>query len=169
MTSHAPLILTVKMEEAAHEHFTALRTRYFPKHCNYLEAHLTLFHRLPSDKDLIHQTLLSISKRPVMELKIDAVKSIGNGVAYQVISPELLTLHTTLQQKWAGNLIARDRQPLWPHITVQNKVTAFKAAQTLHLLQKDFSPFSIKGMGISSWLYRNGPWQKLHDYLFTEA
>ncbi|RYY70620.1 MAG: 2'-5' RNA ligase family protein [Chitinophagaceae bacterium] len=162
-----PLILSILLEEASHLYFTNLRNQYFPKHCNYLEAHLTLFHRLPSGNALIHKTLEDICKRPKMELPVTAIKSMGNGVAFELRSPELAGLHKTLQQKFSRFLITQDRNKLWPHITIQNKVTAFKAATTLAVLQKDFKPFTVQAIGIGSWLYKNGPWEKQADYMFS--
>jgi len=164
-----PLILTIMLEPSAQAYFTQLRTTHFPKHCNYLEAHLTLFHKLPQGKDLITRTLEALTQRSPLSMEIDAVKSIGNGVAFQVKCSELKKRHEILQKAFSPYLISQDRQRLWPHITVQNKVTAFKASQTLALLQKDFKPFKVAGIGIAAWLYQGGPWEKHSEYLFTGA
>lgn len=163
-----PLILTLLIDENAHRYFTELRTLHFPKHCNYLEAHITLFHKLPSNKKIIHTILEQVCKREIMELHISAVKNMGNGVAFEVKSSGLMDLHKTLQQRFNPFLITQDRKKIWPHITIQNKVTAFKASKTLEILQKDFKPFTIEGKGIGSWLYKGGPWEKLEEYLFAE-
>lgn len=163
-----PLIITIMMDEKAQRYFTDLRNLHFPKHCNYLEAHITLFHKLPSNKQKIAAVLEETARRPVMDLTVAAVKNLGTGVAFEIKSAELIQLRKTLQQKFSPWLSAQDRNRLWPHITVQNKVTAYKASQTLLLLQKDFTPFEIKGTGIATWLYKDGPWEKLTDYLFHE-
>lgn len=161
-----PLIVTVMLDEFSHQYFTELRNQYFPKYCNYLEAHITLFHKLPSNKKIIPGILKEISQRPVLELEIAAVKSMGTGVAFEVKSKELIQLHKTLQQKFSPWLITQDRKKLWPHITVQNKVTAYKASQTLAVLQNDFKPSQVKGIGLASWLYKDGPWEKVEEYFF---
>ena len=43
----APLIVTLKLDDAAQTYFNALRRQHFPPAINYLGAHLTLFHHLP--------------------------------------------------------------------------------------------------------------------------
>ncbi|MBC7934330.1 MAG: 2'-5' RNA ligase family protein [Rhizobacter sp.] len=161
-----PLILTLLLDEQAHEYFTGLRNLHFPKHCNYLEAHLTLFHKLPAEKTIIPHTLKEICKRETIALEVIGLKSMGTGVAFEIQSPELMKLRKTLQQKFSPYLITQDRQKLWPHITIQNKVTAFKASQTLASLQKTFKPFTVAGLGIESWLYKDGPWEKLGEHRF---
>ena len=163
-----PLILTILLEEKAHEYFTGLREQHFPKYCNFLEAHLTLFHRLPSNKKKISEVLKEITKKPEMLLDVSAVKSIGNGVAFEIKSAALMQLHQYLQQQFSPRLTTQDRKKLWPHITIQNKVTAYKASQTLAQVQADFKPFSIRSIGIGSWLYKDGPWEKKADYFFCE-
>jgi 2'-5' RNA ligase len=164
-----PLILSILLDDTSHQYFTGLRNKYFPKYCNYLEAHLTLFHRLPSANPLIDNALKEICRREKMLMQASAVKSMGTGVAFEIRSPELATLHKTLQQKFSRYLITQDRKKLWPHISIQNKVTAFKASQTLELLQKDFIPFAVEGIGIGSWLYKGGYWEKKGEYLFGTA
>lgn len=162
----SPLIITLKLNDASHNYFTQLRDQYFPGHCNYLQAHLTLFHHLPADNLLISESLELLAKRPPFNLEINSIKSIGNGVAYTVASDHLKMLHKSMQQSFKDFLISQDKQALWPHITIQNKVTAFKAKQTLDVLSKDFTPFSIKGIGFSTWLYLKGPWEHRKDYIF---
>jgi len=162
-----PLILTLLLDEEAHNYFTSLRNLYFPKYCNYLEAHLTLFHKLPADKKIITDTLKEMTNKAPMSLQVTGLKSMGTGVAFVIESAALMKLRKTLQEKFSRYLITQDRQKLWPHITVQNKVTAFKASQTLSLLQKDFKPFTIQGLGIESWLYKDGPWEKVEEYRFS--
>ena len=163
-----PLIVTVLMDQQYQDYFTNLRNQHFPKHCNYLQAHITLFHKLPSNKKIIGNMLEQASKIKPLELNISAVKNIGAGVAFEIKSPALSQLHKALQQKFNPFLISQDRNKLWPHITIQNKVTAYKAAQTAELLGKDFEPFSVKGIGIGSWLYKGGPWEKQEEYLFDQ-
>jgi len=164
-----PLIVTLKLDEAAQVYFNQLRQQYFPKHVNYLDAHLTLFHHLPASFVGIDEALKHISNRNNMQLNVSGLKNMGNGVAFWIESAELQQLHKKLQQSFASFLISQDRQNLWPHITVQNKVTAFKAAQTLDFLQRDFKPSNIYATGISTWLYMSGPWAHQQDYPFLNT
>lgn len=154
-----PLILTLTLDAKAQEYFDALREEHFPKHCNYLKAHLTLFHHLPSDNETIEKMISEVCNRSEMSLEVSGIKSIGNGVAYVIQSEELQQLHKKLQQQFDPYMISQDRNKLWPHITVQNKVTAFKAKQTLEKLQESFKPFHLTATGIRSWLYMGGPWE----------
>lgn len=166
MKAHT-LILTLEIEEAPQLCFTELRSKYFPKHCNYLDAHITLFHRLPDD-ERIENILQQFTDRQEIELEIAAVKNIGNGVAFTIQSAALQALHMELQKSFSEWLIPQDRNKLWPHVTIQNKVTAYKAKQTADFLQQDFRPFIIKTIGISSWIYLGGPWEKKATYLFQK-
>ncbi|RZL99765.1 MAG: 2'-5' RNA ligase family protein [Pedobacter sp.] len=162
----APVILTLTLDAASHAFFTELRTQHFPKHCNYLEAHLTLFHHL--SMEVVAENLPGIfCDRKSMLLDVTAIKNIGNGVAFAIANDELLQMHKQMQAAFDAHLVAQDRQRLWPHVTIQNKVTAFKARQTADLLQKDFNPFQIKGIGISAWRYLDGPWEFLASYPFN--
>ena len=160
---HGPLIITLELEESHKQWFTALRKKHFPAHSNYLEAHLTLFHKLPSEEPLIPATLRELAMRPVMPLEVTAIANLGNGVAFNIVAEELKQLHQEMQQAFDPWLIRQDQQPLWPHITIQNKVTAFKAKCLQEELQVSFQPFTINAVGFSTWYYLGGPW-KAADY-----
>lgn len=166
MPTVPPLIVTLTLDQASHEYFTKLRTENFPAYCNYLEAHITLFHHLPSGIPGIAETLKILSKRSQMKLDVTGIKNMGKGVAYIISSQELPALHKKMQSAFDIYLISQDRNKLWPHITVQNKVTAYKAKQTEQILMQNFKPFSILGIGFSVWVYRNGPWEHVDNYLF---
>jgi 2'-5' RNA ligase len=165
-TMSSPIIICLQLEEKAQHYFTSQRTAYFPKHINYLEAHLTLFHALPATTPIINKTIEAVCKRKEMELQVIGLTNTGNGVAYSVESAALQAMHQYMQQQFDELLVGKDRREIWPHITIQNKVTAFKALQLYEYLSIDFKPFPIRATGISTWLYRNGPWEKLKDFLF---
>lgn len=99
-------------------------------------------------------------------MKIDAVKNIGNGVVYTIASGELISLHKSLQQSFTAWLTNQDRQPLKPHVTIQNKVTAFKALTLYNELKENSVSFDIKAIGISTFLYLKGPWEHVEDFIF---
>jgi 2'-5' RNA ligase len=160
------LILTLALDEISHNYFTALRTQYFPKHCNYLQAHLTLFHRLPAEADLVDKIVKQVCERDAVHLEITGIQNMEHGVAFTIASAALQQIHKELQQSFAAYLISRDREVFWPHITIQNKVTAFKAKQTADILLQNFKPFTARGTGIDSWLYLGGPWEKQATYRF---
>lgn len=165
----ATAIVTVSLEPAWHKHFTELRSKYFPAWCNYLEAHVTLFHRLPQNERMIPEALREASLRKPFPMQVAGVRNLGNGVAFELVSDELQVLHASLQEKFASFLISQDRQKLWPHITVQNKVTAFRALQTTQMLRRSFEPFTINAVGFSVWQYLDGPWEWKEGFVFEKA
>ena len=154
-----PLIITLEIDAVHKAMFNALRKAHFPAHSNYLDAHLTLFHHLPSHENIIEETLNTFSNRAQLILEVDTVKQISNGVIFTVTSEELQTLHQSIQQIFMPWLKRQDQQVLRPHITIQNKVTEFKATRLLEELQSTFSPFTITATGFSTWYYLGGPWR----------
>jgi hypothetical protein len=167
ITADTPLIITLMIDPASQAFFSAQRQQYFPAHANYLDAHLTLFHKLPSHNRLIDDTLISLGKRPPFEMIVAAPERIGTGVAYAIVSDEVQQLHVQMQQAFTPFLIGKDRQKIWPHITIQNKVTAYKAQVLLKHLSESFEPFSISATGFTTWYYLKGPWQKKAEFFFT--
>lgn len=163
-----PLILTVQLDEKSQLFFNQKRKQYFPPERNFLDAHLTLFHHLPDDEEIIINSIERHSaKQKSFVLQITEVKSIGKGVAYKIESNELISLHKKLQKEWAEYLTTQDRQGLWPHITIQNKVTAEEAKETLEKEKNNFSPFAAQAEGFTLWRYLNGPWQWYHSFPFA--
>lgn len=160
------LIITLKINDEAQKFFDQLRKKYFPAHANFIQSHLTLFHKLPSDNKVINDELKKFSQRKSFDLQIAGVKNIGNGTAYAIESAELKALHRQMQQAFHPFLISQDRHMLWPHITVQNKVTANKAKLTAEKLSAEDFPPVIKAVGFSLWLYLKGPWEHVTDFLF---
>ena len=153
-----PLILTLDLNESAQIFFNDLRNLHFPAERNHLKAHLTLFHHLPAYEKSILTDIKDITfNQPRLFLEVKSVVSIGNGVAYRILCDELMHLHVYLQQKWQQWLIPQDKQKLWPHITVQNKVDPQKAKHLQQQLNTDFKPFVIYGTGLTLWEYRGGP------------
>lgn len=163
-----PLILTLQLDEASHQYFNQLRQQHFPPERNYLEAHVTLFHHLPgSGQDAIHQHLRGLAAtQPLLPLQVSGVRFLGQGVAYTLENPQLLPLHRALQQHWAAWLTPQDRQPLRPHVTVQNKVLPATARALYEQLSQEFTPFEATGTGLTLWAYQNGPWQELARFPF---
>ncbi len=167
MNDNLPLIVTLLLGDAAFNFFEAQRQRYFPPERNFLQAHLTLFHHLPSTEQKITDDLYEWAQpTKAFEMNITAVASIGKGVAYKIESVELMQLHKTMQQGWQQWLKPQDKQKFWPHITVQNKVSPTMAKETLQELQKDFQPFTAQALGFGLWYYENGPWRFAEEYRF---
>ena len=162
-----PLIVTLQLDEHAFTFFNALRKAHFPPERNFLSAHLTLFHHLPSGETSIHEDLRQWSSRQsLLDLQVTEVKSTGKGVAYKMESPALLQLHRQMQERWKAWLSPQDRQKLLPHVTVQNKVPAEKARETFDQLKESFQPFTAKGIGFGLWVYEGGPWRFMDTFAF---
>ena len=160
MLAENPVILTLKIDPEAAAYFTDLRKQHFPAERNYLDAHLTLFHHLPGNEATIFDAVKTVcAQQKPMVLQVTEVVSIGAGVAFKIESTALKQLHKNLQQQWQLWLTPQDKQTLWPHITVQNKVDRQTAVQLQKALSLDFKPFEIQGLGLTFWEYLNGPWK----------
>ena len=171
MTSPAPLILTLTLDDANQAFFDEQRRRYFPPSRNYLGAHLTLFHALPgAEETAIAEHLGAVAAaEPPLTLDVAAVKFMGRGVMYSLDCPPLVALHRRLQQHWRPWLSPQDQQGLHPHITVQNKVDPAEARALHAQLAAGFEPFEALGTGLALWAYRGGPWEARQQWAFAGA
>lgn len=165
----SPLILTLELDPDSFEIFNALRKEYFPPERNFLDAHITLFHKLPGDEEVpIKATLQEISARSMPMLSFSSLRFLGKGVAVNVESSELLELRKKLAATWKDWLEAQDKQPFKPHVTVQNKVTSEEARRLLEQLQQTWVPLTGKGTGLLLWRYLSGPWELLEKFPFSK-
>ena len=168
MPKDEPLILSLQMDGRSQEKFDRLREMHFPPERNYLSAHLTLFHKLPGEREAeISADLREVCRRrEPITLSATGVRSLGRGVAYELSSPKLVALRRELAARWGPWLGAQDRQGFKPHVTVQNKVAPEEARTLNERLQVTFSPFEVRGMGLSLWRYLGGPWEPVGTYPF---
>ncbi len=170
--SIAPLILTLRMNDAAATHFTALRQSYFPPERNFLTAHITLFHKLPGTSLVrIMNTLNTIAaKRMIFNMQTDQLLFFGAGVAYRVEAPDALLLLQELASAWDDMLAPQDRKNHFvPHITVQNKVRADVAKDLYAKLSAEFESYTMHAIGLDLWHYQGGPWSHAAGFDFTAA
>jgi 2'-5' RNA ligase len=161
-----PLILTLRLDPESQAYFDVLRKQYFPPERDYLQAHLTLFHQLPDEPATLNY-FAELQHSP-MELQVNGLINLGAGVAYRAESPELTALYRKISQNFAEVLIPQDRQPLRPHITVQNKTTPETARALLKELEEQFKPWTIKAIGLDLWTYLGGPWEHRQTFTFVE-
>lgn len=169
-TPDAPLILTLALDDASQQYFNKLRKLHFPPERNYLDAHLTLFHHLPQGEDAIIQAIEHLTKQhQKMQVQVTGLRSIGNGVAFSMESNPLQQMHKQLQNDWQQWLIPQDRQKLWSHITIQNKVKPEEAKKLKEMLEQDFEPFVVEGIGLSLYEYLGGPWKFVRCYELLEG
>ena len=164
-----PLILTLRMDDSSQEYFDRLRELYFPPERNHLNAHLTLFHKLPGEQEAKISTEIREICREYepLTLAVRDLRFLGRGVAYELSSPQLSALRRELVRSWAPWLGAQDSQGFKPHITVQNKVSPEQARALHQELQAAFAPLEVEGLGLSLWRYLNGPWEPAGTYLFS--
>ncbi|SEM74402.1 2'-5' RNA ligase [Stigmatella aurantiaca] len=154
-----PLIVTLKLDARTFEHFNRLREEHFPAHLNHLSAHLTLFHHLPGEeRDTVEADLREAAPPAPVALQVTGLRSLGRGVAFDLVSPALDALRAELARRWARWLTPQDRQGFRPHVTVQNKVTPDEARALKALLTAGFSPFPAQGEAFQLWRYLEGPW-----------
>jgi 2'-5' RNA ligase superfamily len=163
------LIITLKIDDASQAFFNEKRKQHYPAYANFVDAHITLFHKLPSDKNIVYDTLLQLSNTAVFEMQVVGIKNIENFVAYDIASLTLQNMHAAMQNAFANMLNEKDREILWPHITVCNKATAYKAFKTHQKLLETFTSFNINAIGFTTWFYAKKAWVKKEDYLFTPS
>ena len=161
-----PLVITLKIDEPSQLFFDKQRTAYFPPHANYVPAHITLFHKLPAGNPAVENGLTAFAKHLAFELNVTDIILQKTSVAYSIQSKKLQQIHAQMQQTFEPYLIHNDRKLLTPHITIQNKVTAYKAYKTHAFLIADFKPFMVQALGYTSWYYVKGYWEKKKEYLF---
>jgi 2'-5' RNA ligase len=165
----APLILTLRLDDASFAFFNELRQQHFPPERNFLAAHVTLFHHLPGSQlaELSAALAEHCRTQPPLPLRVSSLRFMGAGVAYNLENADLQRLHRALQARWQAYLTRQDQQTLRPHVTVQNKVTPAAARALLEQLTATFEPFEATGTGLQLWAYRGGPWQALREFDFA--
>jgi 2'-5' RNA ligase superfamily len=166
-TTKKSLIITLKIDDASQSFFNEKRKQHFPAYANFTDAHITLFHKLPSDKNIVYETLQQLCNTKIFDMQIVGIKNIGNFVAYDIVSATLQNIHAEMQTIFASMINEKDREILWPHVTVHNKATVYKAFKTHEKLLEDFKPFSITAIGFTTWFYAKKSWVKKEDYLFN--
>lgn len=146
----------------------ALRREHYPAERNVVDAHITLFHHLPpAYLDEIKSRLSVITQEyPKPDALVSDVMLLGNGVAFRVLSEELLSIREELASHFQGLLIPQDQAPPRLHITIQNKVESPRAKALHKALSRDFSPRPLSITGLGAYYYRGGPWERIGSWTF---
>ncbi len=152
------LIITLKITEEAQYFFDKKREYYYPRHCNYVPAHLTFFHAAPNN-NLFIDNLKEAANHSEILMQTDSVLAFNNGMAYTTNNQYLQNLHAALQQKFINQLSGKDKKLWQPHITIQNKVTAFKAERSYKELKENFIKFNFKVEGFNGYVYAKQKWE----------
>lgn len=144
-----------------------LRRAHFPPDRNLVPAHITLFHHLPPGiAEELRDQLKAEARAAAPAARLSGLRHLGRGVAYQVESPGLAAIRDRLADHFAGLLMPQDQAPWRPHITIQNKVEPKAAKALLTALEAAFVPRPLKIVGLASWWYRGGPWERLSEHRF---
>lgn len=160
-------IVTLGMDPASAAWFNGQRQRHYPPALNRIPAHLSLFHVLPRDASIQLVLKNAAERTPAFELKVTGVRSMGRGVLYALESPELMSLHQSLAEQFRTYLTPQDRQPLRPHVVVQNKVEPAEAKALMAELEAAFAPQTVHALGLDWWEYLGGPWGLLEQFPFA--
>ena len=160
-----PLILTAEIDEKAQTFFNQKRQEFFPPERNYLDAHLTLFHKLPPENlEIMKQDIKqNLNGSASYQAEAIDIMFMGFGSAYLIQCDPLIALRNSLAKKWQADLTKQDQQPFKPHITFQNKVPAEEAKRVFAEQKEIFEPFSFKITGLKLWYYNNGPWEAVEN------
>lgn len=164
----APLILTAELPPELYRRYTDLRTEYFPPERNYLEAHVTLFHAIPSQCEEEARRYLArlVGEVPPLRGNVDGLMSLGGGTAVKLSSPDLLALRDEITEHFRGLLTQQDQHRPRLHVTIQNKVTSKEAKALQARLSGLFEPREFAFPGLALHVYRGGPWEFLRRFAF---
>jgi len=162
----APLILTLEFQAPYQDWAQVLRTQYFPPERNIVPAHVTLFHALPSD--VLQEIRLFLRQRTdAPEVRIDALYSLGRGVAFRIHSTGLSALRASIVSLVGREVLTRQDAAAWrPHLTVQNKVEPDRARLLLRDLAEGFEPIVTSAAALNLWRYEGGPWTLIERFPF---
>ena len=170
-------ILTLRTDAHHHGTMTALRNKYFPKHINKLEAHISLFRALPGSK-LLDPIIPDIESLAYVQTRFEINAStpfrLRQGIAVKLDKAGAISaakVHRELKTKWsaAGFLSKQDNGRFQPHYTIQNKVDdEKKVEEAMEELESDFKGCGGIVGGLTLWKYSRGYWRKERDFSFGE-
>ncbi len=101
---------------------------------------------------------------PAFSVQVEGLRKLGRGVAFTIVSPELMALRAHLAHVFADDLTPQDRQGFRPHVTIQNKVTPAAANILFDRMSGRFTPWTAKAKALRLWHYHGGPWEAAGRY-----
>lgn len=162
-----PIIVTAVFGPGDDGWLQLLRRTHYPAERNQVPAHLTLFHQLPpSLAGELSDRLARAVEAPPPPARLTGVMDLGEGTAFRVESPALEAIRDGLADAFHGLLMPQDRARWRPHITIQNKVEPRLARALQQQLAATFEPRPLLIRALASWLYRDGPWERLKVHPF---
>lgn len=172
-------VLTLLTDPHHHETLTSLRTQYFPRHLNKLQAHLTLFHALPGSKleSAIIPTLEAVAAATAsFPLAATEPFRLNKGIAISVPDGRggqaAKDVHARLQRQWAaaGFLSRQDAAGFRAHYTIMNKVDdGEEVTRAFREVEGSWEGCGGRAEGLSLYLYERGYWKHVKDFRFTNG
>lgn len=164
-----PIIIGAILGPEDFAHYSALRRAHFPPDRTVLPAHLTLFRHLPPTLLAEVRQMLIVETQGVQPpgAVVSGVISLGRGVAFRVVSEELVAIRARLSSRFAYCLTPQDAAPWRAHITVQNKSTLCAAASLKASLEAGLRPRPLCLVGLAAFWYRGGPWELISRHHFS--
>lgn len=160
-------IVTLELDAGAQAWFEEQRQRYYPAALNRIPAHVSLFHALPGDGNTRHALREAAEGTAGFRMRVVGVRSMGRGVLYELQAAEVMGLHRGLAERFRPFLTPQDKQPLKPHVVVQNKVEPAEAKALLAVLGAGFAAWEVEAVGLDWWEYLGGPWRLLERFAFA--
>jgi hypothetical protein len=154
------------LDPASQAGFDALRTAHFPPDRLVVGAHVTLFHALPSDLDVVGAVRAEAEAVAPFSVSVAEVRLLGRGVAFGLRSGALMDLRGRLRGLWVDRLTAQDRQGWRPHVTIQNKADPVVARALYDKVARSFVPYDVSAVGLAVWVYWGGPWEAAGGFRF---
>lgn len=153
------LVICLQFDKNAQNIFETARQEHYPRHHNHAPAHCTVLHKVPMEHAGLRSLLTDPPAAMPFTAEVGRLLLYPNGVAYSLSAPQLHSIYSAMQKTFAGYLVAADRKPFSPHVTIQNRVTAFKAKQLHRRLSETFKPFPVEVHGLSIYTYHRGNWE----------
>lgn len=169
-------VLTLLTDRAHNDRMTALRIKYFPKHLNKLDAHLTLFHALPGSK--LESSILPLledvaARTSPFRVRADVPFRMKKGFAVGIAEGEGgvqgKRLHGVIQGPWKkeGWLSTQDAGGCRLHYTLMNKVDDGGAVEVAYgELLEQFKGDAGMVEGLALWRYDRGFWKWDRKFAF---
>ena len=164
----APLVLTLDLDGEAFAELQALRRRYYAPERNVVPAHVTLFKALPGERFRDVRRLLqqAAEREPPIEISVEEVRPLEQGVAVFLRSPRLAALRDQLAREWEPWLAEPDRLRFQPHATIATTGSEAEARRLVRQVSAELRLRRIVGAGLHLWRYRDGPWEDVRVFRF---
>jgi hypothetical protein len=169
-------VLTLLTDHDHHDRMTTLRIKYFPKHLNKLDAHLTLFHALPGSK--LESSILPLledvaTRTSPFRVRADVPFRLKKGFAVGIADGEGgvqgRRLRGVIQGAWKkeGWLSTQDTGGCRLHYTLMNKVDDSGVVEAAYgELLEHFKGDAGMVEGLTLWRYDRGFWKWDRKFAF---